>query len=85
MICKMSLFLFALLYFIPIEYIAVGVIWIVLLLTSPIKESVRRFIRSALFSFAKEYDKFVGKVKKEVKEIVGASRVKGRGKHRHAR
>lgn len=75
-ICKMGLILIALLLIFNFDYLLVLSIWTVLLMTSPIKATLKNLVRPALVALISEYTKIMDKIAMEIRTMLTISSVK---------
>ena len=61
------------------------VLWGFLLAGSSLRSVLGDVIKPVIVGFVKEHDRVLGKIKKEVKEIVGNSSVKKKNKGRYVK
>lgn len=72
----MGLILIVLLLILNFDYLLVLSIWTVLLMTSPIKQTLKNILRPALIALISEYTKVMDKIAMEIRTILTISTVK---------
>lgn len=72
----MGLILIALLLIFNFDYLLVLSIWTVLLMTSPIKATLKNLARPALVALISEYTKIMDKIAMEIRTMLTISSVK---------
>lgn len=72
----MGLILIALLLIFNFDYLLVLSIWTVLLMTSPIKATLKNLVRPALVALISEYTKIMDKIAMEIRTMLTISSVK---------
>lgn len=72
-ICKMGLILIVLLLIFKIDYLLVLAIWTLLLMTSPIKQTLKTIVRPAMVTLISEYTKIMDKIALEIRSMLTIS------------